>query len=403
MMQVSQYRYILKSISWILEDEEIMIDRESIISIILDYNYDKLNRPMMYLNCNLKTSLYNNIAKNSDKSKILVVLYKYDSNQDNPIKEVDIKCQFDYTMPSTESIASDLSEGSESEKLSESSYKNCIIGLMQSESINNNKKKLGNNVYVGITKATLIYLGLKHMPALVMEQLDSNDRLERVPMPPIDKVTGYLKYIDDMVGIYSSGYRYFDDYNVTYLLSEKGVPIRNGDNTFDTIIINVEKALSKNTLSVGMIIDNKTESYQIYVNNQDAKFTLADSIAGKSVTNIVKVYNDGSTTNVKINKESKSSSTNTIYKRDYSYKEGVNSINSLGTKIDAEKYNVTLTFSKENIDPSLITPNKEYIVKTTSYPEYNGRYILFEKQVVLKKENDEYIPTTSILLRKVNI
>ena len=62
----------------------------------------------------------------------------------------------------------------------------------------------------------------------------------------------------------------------------------------------------------------------------------------------------------------------------------------------------TIKFSKTQIDPYIITPNKLYNVKCyEGYEKYNGRYILSSKQVVLTLQDGEYIPTTAITLRKV--
>ena len=58
--------------------------------------------------------------------------------------------------------------------------------------------------------------------------------------------------------------------------------------------------------------------------------------------------------------------------------------------------------TKTEIDSSLITPNKEYIVR--NYPllsEYNGRYVISYKKESFVKQGEEFISSIIFGLRKV--
>ena len=66
--------------------------------------------------------------------------------------------------------------------------------------------------------------------------------------------------------------------------------------------------------------------------------------------------------------------------------------------------NSSLLFSvtKTEIDTSLITPNKEYVVRNfPTYSEYNGNYVLSYKKDTFINQNNQFISSVLFGLRKV--
>ena len=67
-----------------------------------------------------------------------------------------------------------------------------------------------------------------------------------------------------------------------------------------------------------------------------------------------------------------------------------------------ESSTIFMDIVKEHIDGSIITPNKQYIVKNyADYSDYNGNYALFYKKEVLKNINGEFGISVNVGLRKV--
>ena len=70
-------------------------------------------------------------------------------------------------------------------------------------------------------------------------------------------------------------------------------------------------------------------------------------------------------------------------------------------KENIDSSSVVLQLSKSEIDSSIITPNKEYIIKNyREFSEYNGTFILSSKKDVFIQQNGEFISNTYLTFRK---
>ena len=65
-----------------------------------------------------------------------------------------------------------------------------------------------------------------------------------------------------------------------------------------------------------------------------------------------------------------------------------------------ESSNITLSIVKNDLDASLFTINKEYIIRDPLHEEYNGRYILTHSKQLFIKQNGNFIMSTVLSFRK---
>ena len=73
---------------------------------------------------------------------------------------------------------------------------------------------------------------------------------------------------------------------------------------------------------------------------------------------------------------------------------------NLKTEIDSSS--VVLQLTRTEIDSSIITPNKEYIVQNyREFQEYNGRFILVSKKEVYIQQENEFVSNTLLVFKKV--
>ena len=77
-----------------------------------------------------------------------------------------------------------------------------------------------------------------------------------------------------------------------------------------------------------------------------------------------------------------------------------NVINSISSNIESS--NITLSIVKNDLDASLFTINKEYIIKDPLHDEYNGRYILTQSKQLFIKQNENFIMSTVLSFKKVS-
>ena len=78
-----------------------------------------------------------------------------------------------------------------------------------------------------------------------------------------------------------------------------------------------------------------------------------------------------------------------------------NTINPIVYNI--ESANVTISIVKNDLDASLFTLNKEYIINDPVHESYSGKYILLQSQQLFIKQNGSFIMSTVLKFKKANI
>ena len=126
-------------------------------------------------------------------------------------------------------------------------------------------------------------------------------------------------------------------------------------------------------------------------NELNASVTEFNAQFGTNLT--VQLDDEGNITSSPISSDKKASK-KVVYDRGTSGKEA--------TLFSINKYKVTLTISRPQLDGHLFTPNKQYFVKGhENDKDFDGQYALWQKRVVYQMKDGYMIPTTSLVLRKV--
>lgn len=381
-----EFRWTNKNMSEIIEPTYVS-------NVIIDRDFDNTNAPIIYMIANLPTTLCNRMVSNQKTASLHLKISHYNILENNPAYEVDIDEDFSYIMPTNTDTNEEIAQGEIEHSGIESAYSRLTIGLLNKKVLDDNRKTLESTIYRKINKTTLVYLGLKHVKKLCINNISDKD-IDSFAMPTMSSVNDYLKYIDEEYSIYKLGYRYFHDFDITYLLNESGTYIPNGKKEFKLVTINIDSNIAENSNNLGMHI--LSDSYQIDVSSTDSDVTI-DKNTISAVTQIVQVDDVKgkiNTVSLKDKEDSNQFSTEKIeYIRD--------TRNASRIRYDARKYEVCINISKAYIDDELFTPNKVYKVSNyKKYKDHDGRYILYRKQTVYENKDGEFIPTTSLSLRK---
>ena len=435
-------------VSFISGNTEYKFLEESIKSVVLDCDYDNYNMPVIYLNLSLKSDMYNKMVTEMDSSKIYLNIQKYNVLEQNGAYIDDIKDQFKYMMPSDLNYNTSLGTESEENSDTESeAYVNATVGLIKDSIIADNKQTFGG-IYYGINKSTLAYSALMKMEKVCMEPFPENETFDCLIIPAISTVTDFLKWIDGNVKkLYKTGYRYFHDLDITYLLSESGEGLKNGVASYGSIVINSCDTVLDQSKSLGVACDPSTKSYIIYVDANASGMDL-DKTSAESVDTAVMVDENGNTKKVSVNQQgvsndnpelvpmakstgssyettainadgssiednSKDEPTNDDERKEFvrtgqtdkKYMKGDYKSN---LQVSSNANGALVQFSRLQLDDSIITPNKEYLL--TNYDgsasnyngSYDGGYILSAKRTTYTLEDGEFIPTVNISLRKIS-
>lgn len=404
MAAIMEYNYDVEA-TLVYGNNSLVFDENTIKSIILNHDFDNKNMPIIYLQISMAPDQYNIMVQNRSNANIVFTLYKYDATSNSQIKKKYVSDSFSYMMTSDPNYNESLNTGSNQrfsedknnveESLKATSYFNGYIALIKEESLNANKQ-LNNGIFRNCNLISLIHRFTKHM-TMVIEPLDpqNNITIDQIIIPPVDTVTKVLEYIDSEQSIYSTGYRYFRDFDKTYLLSNSGNAVDLHDGTYSKVFIEICDPLEVIESGNAMEIDTANKAYIIKINANDTSIKVDQSI-DKSYNLIMSIDSDGQTTNVDLNVEAHSDSTQKVQVTRASSKTVSKS------KYMRESTATMLSVTKSNIDSSILTPNKEYIVKNyKNNTQYNGRYILSYKKEVLARDGN-YIISTLFGLRKVS-
>lgn len=400
-----EYNYDVEA-TLVYGSNSLVFDENTIKSVILNHDFDNKNMPIIYLQISIPPDQYNTMVQNRSNANIVFTLYKYDATSSSQIKKKYISDSFSYMMTSDPNYNESLNTGSNQtfsenknnveSSLKATSYFNGYIALIKEESLNANKQ-LSNGIIRNANLISIIHKFTSHM-TMVIEPLpaESNVNIDQIIIPPVSTVTKVLEYIDSEHSIYPTGYRYFRDFEKTYLLSNSGDAVDLHDGSYSKVFIEICDPLEVVESGNAMEIDTANKAYIIKIDANNTSIKVDQSI-DKSYNQYMSVDSDGNTSTVDLSVEAHSDSTTKVQVEKGSDLESITK-----SKYMMESVGTMLSVTKSNVDSSILTPNKEYIVKNyKNNSQYNGKYILSYKKEVLARDGN-YVISTIFGLRKVS-
>lgn len=347
---------------------------EQIVYIMIDYNYIDNVLPIIYINFNVASKLFDDIVKYRKTAKFYLDISSDNILSQNSIPEKVLTGLFSY-IPSvtTPNPTADMVDQT---KTQDTSYQGLTIGLIPDE-INDIVRTPFNGVYSGIDQQTLVAIALEGSKNCIIEPLEYNKKYPQVLIPPLNSKAKMLKFLFEMDPFYNTWYRYFNDFKYTYLLSQKGKSILKKK---EQVIINIENAVSNNSYIEGIFKNGNT--YSFYVNGMNAKYSVTDDSMGMMATEVVTVDSDMPAAFLKLKNKHQGTE-----KRIYARTKTGGVVKNV---LDESTHSIEIM--KENIDGNIFTPDKEYIIKNTGdSTKYDGTYLLVYKRSFYKSIGDSYV------------
>lgn len=383
--KVLSYKMDIK-MQFILNNKSIDIPDNSIKSLIINHNYKNNIMPFIIVTLNITNSLYSKMVSNWKTGKIFLNTKIYDSNMSN-MKLDKIKDQFIYFLPDENSYIKDL----DSLNITDQSNRRITIGLMKVELLNFNKKVF-NGVHNNVTNSNLISLFTEGRP-LICSNLYNDKLWEQILLPPISSRSEAVKFLLDNNDVFDTDYLYFMDFDKSYLL-DMNEKFMSKNTKYNTILLDIGNLDIVSENYDGIVKDIDTNCYIMYLNVSDTNLSINKNI-DKVSTEIVSV-DDNNSTNIKLDIEKSKFSVDK-----FKFVRGNDS--ALKLKNNIEKSKVILNVTKLNLDSSLITPDRIYIVKNyKDYSEYNGKYMLIYKKEIVIKSDESYTTSTVMGFRKID-
>ncbi len=373
----------------ILNNKETIIPSESIVSIIVDHDFEGKTMPVIYAKLVVNTTLYNQLVLNAEEGKIYLNTRIYDAHVQNSIRKNNIKGQFIYFIPKSASYIKEL----QSDKVNlDNSYNSVTIGMMKVELLNYNKQSY-NGIYRNTDSANMLNMLTQGRP-LSISPLSVNKKYNEFFMPPKSSRSTAIDYLFSVDPFYESKYNYFTDFDRSYITNYSPTRKDKKSNEMKTVVFDIRQITMTESYYEGMTKDLAKNCYLIYVNVADSNISV-NNATDKNTNQIVGVDEDGVTiTDLNLNK-SKFSTTKQIFTRTDSTQTNV-------AKSEIESTGVLLSLTKQNIDASILTPDKIYLVNNyNDYEKYNGKFVIMYKKEIIVKVDNSFTSTTVVGLRRL--
>lgn len=385
-MNRSAYKYNI-SISHILDNQTTNINPNQVKYIMIESNYENIYMPVIYVSLAVNSDLYNKIVNNENSGKIFLQINKYNAYSQNKLYRNYIKGLFSY-ISSTSNInyVEDLSSSGDTD----STYTGITLALMSMDILNLEKQSF-NGIYQNVDQGTLImnaFAGIKS----VIRAPKYNPKYEKVMIPPISSIHKYLYHLCDLCPFYDTNYLFFMDFNKAYLLDWTGDYCRDDEEQKGTVYINLASVLDEKSYYDGM--EERDDGYYIYINPSYSNI-YENRQTDKIANQLVFVGDDGGVQKADLNVNSSTDSTvkQTFIKKNNEFvRLYANIANSSTTDIEV---------MKENIDSSVITPNKQFIIKNDKDHSLDGKYTIRSKKELIKNVSGVFNNSVDLKFRKV--
>lgn len=393
-MIAASYRYKVDVIL-ILENENIDINPESIMAITIDSNFDIYNRPIIYLTLNIQSKIYDKLVLNSETATINLRIRKTGTSNGSSLGKKYIHDSFSYLMKSDPDYYKEIREKSRvDDKIDKDDYMYGTIALFKKDSLDK-IKQLHFNIFKNSNMASIIHRYTKDRK-MIIEPFDSREKFDTIIVPPMESLTEVIEFLNEFDALYNRKYRYFEDFNVTYLLNGSGNIVHATDR-YDTVIIDIVDPTDERSKTPGVIIDSDQSAYVLYVDAQDSTVDI-DKTKNIEYESIVGVSSTGEIYKVQLKNTLNPNNEKCLIQRIYN--DNSRAIDNLKYLLDSAS--IMLQISKSEVDGSLFTPNKEYLVNNYDrLAKYNGKFLLSFKKEVIIQQDSEFIPNIILGLRKI--
>lgn len=393
----AQYRYTVEMVYLDQKrGKSTDIKTECIKFIIIDHNYDENNMPVIYAHLKLDKKLMDDIIMNCNDNLMMMALCKYDDLTDNKQEIECFRKKFTYFLPNDVNSHDpvDYNEETASEHLG-NTYKDVTIGLMSVDHINNNKRAF-QIIQKNETIGKAVEKTMEHFDNLIMEPIGDSTIIPQLMLPVKNSVSKTLDALNEVRVLYDTPYRYYQDFNNTYLISSSGKAIKKSGDNFTSIIFEIEEITSKAANDVGIILNKSSQTFQIPVNYVNTE-VYDNTIVNKSQTNLIGMTSSGTVKNPLKNRSSYINDKDVTLRLNND-NEGM--INNMAA--DHNNNSLLVYIQKTDLDTDVLTLNKRITIHHIDrYKQHNGDYLLYRKRECYLREDLSFILNTMINLKKI--
>lgn len=373
------------NLSYILDNEETKIDQNFVKYIVIDNMYESKSMPVIYISIAVTNELYSLMVENEKSGKVYLRINRRNVYSNSSLSIKYIEGQFSYMCStSNPNYSQSLDDSS-----MDSAYKIITIALISMDIINKLSNSF-NGIYGEIDSATLLAKAVEDLDCVV-KPIIYNPKYETLVIPAMNNKISLIKFLFDECPFYDTNYMFFTDFNRSYILDLTGEYCEARDGQLESVYFDIQELTTAESYYEGM--QERDGVYYINVNPADTNVS-ENKGEDKDANQLVTISSGGNIEFVDIDVgQSEESEVRQRFKR---------GTNATLYKNIQESNTVIIELVKENIDSTVITPNKEYVVKNyADYADYNGKYTLLYKKDIITNVHGEFGISVTLGLRKV--
>lgn len=389
------YKYTA-SVTFVVDGEVHELEPVNVRTIAIDYDYDKNNMPMIFMTLGVYKSLANKMILMQDKGIFILNLKRAVVNSDMPDLYQDyIDDKFIYFITGEVDQSQDTTEITEDELDDDTTVS---VGLLSQDHVNKNKKSV-NGILNGNLSSIMYYL-TSHLP-IVIEPPAKNINMTNIILPPQNSVAKSLKYLNSINVFYDTPYRFFIDFDRSYLVSSSGKAIKAKGEDIGTVMIIIRHDEEFDAKIQGMVTNKEQALYEVLINSKDCELS-DNTMVNKSFSKITATTADGQHLDATSTTKSEDSNVKTKTRNIRVSNNNTGLLQNMVTSMD--QTSIQLLVQKTDVDASAFTMNKEYIIRANDAYKtetYNGRYLLTRKRELYIREDEKFTVNVMLLFKKV--
>ena len=365
---------------------------EQISGMFIDSAYDDNFMPIIMVQLSAGKQIIDEIIEGKVNNTIILTVRKFEVKENTFVEDY-IKDEFLYYIMDDVSYTKKTEYRDQETKEMDDVLKKVKIGML-SLKISNKNKLMFNNVYTDVSNQCMALIATEKVGELVFEPMNDY-HYDELLVPPIDNINDMLDYLNNRNTFYDTYYRFFMDFDRSYLLSSSGEGVETNDEPNNTVNINIYDPSEPAAYLEGVKKDDKKKCYIIPI---DANYSrmYTNNAAEKHFNMLHGISSSGQVKDitVSINKANVSEDRRKNVRIPY---ENFGVLDNIRNSIEGESHILTVT--KSNMDSSIITLNKHYVLNHYRYPSLNGDFILSRKVETFQRQGEYFVSECMMTFR----
>lgn len=271
------------------------IDQNNIKSLTIYKEYDKYNMPICTMNLVLDKNLADDIITKMEENTFILTAYKIQADNESAVNELYFTEEFSYLTDddTNKGKSLDYMKTDDKEDTREDAYRYLKIGLISKSLVDSNLHPNNATIYNSSMQDIVVDLLNIGVPLLV-EPFTETETVSQLIIPPKESISKTLDYLNTVRVFYNTGYRFFMDFENTYLVSKAGKATLRTLDKYETVKFNLAELGSNESLLEGFKDDGESKSYIIDVPTTDIKYGK-DNVLNKELNGFTAVIDASKT------------------------------------------------------------------------------------------------------------